>query len=41
MRILLAGLCVSLLVAGTAAGQQEKPKKYEMVWTATILGVSG
>ncbi len=41
MRFLLAGLSVSLLVAGMAMGQEGAPKKSEMVWTATILGVGG
>lgn len=41
MRFLLVGLSMSLLVAGTAAGQQGTPKKSEMVWTATIIGVGG
>ena len=41
MRFLLVGLSVSLFVAGMAAGQEGAPKKSEMVWTATILGVGG
>ena len=40
MRLIVMGLSAALLVTGVAAAQSDTTK-YEKVWTATIIGVSG
>lgn len=42
MKGLVIGLSVCLLVAGSVTGQQDVGQKTtEVVWEATILGISG
>ncbi len=40
VRLIVIGLSAALLATGVASGQQDT-KKFERVWTATIIGVSG